>query len=115
MSAILAPIPGYRLRETDPRLLAHARALGLGPFTVMRLASALAKLDPGAVTAGDLATAYGVTARSALRLLSKLERSGTATALGTRVAPRAGRPQTVYRVDLDPSSATRSRGEQRRR
>ncbi len=94
-------IPGYRLRETDPRLLAHARAIGLGPFTVTRLATALAKLDPAAVTARDLATAYGVTARSALRLLTKLERSGIATALGTRVAPRAGRPQTVYRVDLD--------------
>ncbi len=94
-------LPRYRLRETDPRLLARAKAVGLGPLTLARLATAFAELDPAAVTARDLATAYGVAPRSALRMLATLERSGIATAQGTRSAPRAGRPQIIYRVDLE--------------
>ncbi len=94
-------LAGTRLRETDPRLLAHAKAVGMGPFTLARLITALATLDPSAVTARDLASAYGVAPRSALRMLASLERSGIAMAVGTRSAPRAGRPQSVYRVDLD--------------
>ncbi len=92
--------PRYRLRETNPRFLAQARALGLGSLTLSRLVTALGRLDPAALTARDLAKAYGVTPRSALRLLAGLERAGIAVPLGTRVAPRAGRPQTVYRVDV---------------
>jgi DNA-binding transcriptional ArsR family regulator len=99
LGATRAP-PRYRLRETNPRLLAHARSLGLGSFTLARLVTALATIDHAAVSARDLAKAYGVTPRSALRLLAALERAGLAAPLGTRVAPRAGRPQTVYRVDL---------------
>ncbi len=95
------PEPQYRLQETDGRLLARARELGLGPLTMARLATALRSVDPAAVTARDLARAYGVAPRSALRLLSNLQRAGVATVLGTRVAPRAGRPQTVFRVDVD--------------
>ncbi len=92
---------GYRLRETDPRLLARAREVGLGSLTLARLLAALRDLDPNALTARDLAHAYGVAPRSARRLLSSLQRAGVATTLGTQVAPRAGRPQTVFRVDVD--------------
>lgn len=92
--------PSYRLRETNPRFLAHAKSLGLGSFTLARLVAALGRIDHAALTARDLAKAYGVTPRSALRLLDTLERAGIAARLGTRVAPRAGRPQRVYRVDL---------------
>ncbi len=91
----------YKLRETDQQMLALARDLGLGPLTVSRLLEAIRRLDPAAVTARDLARAYGVAPRSALRLLTRLERAGVATVLGQQVAPRAGRPQTVYRVDLN--------------
>ncbi len=93
--------PSYRLRETNPRLLAHARSVGLGSFTLARLVAALGTIDHTALTVRDLAKAYGVTPRSALRLLDTLERAGIAAPLGTRVAPRAGRPQRVYRVDVD--------------
>lgn len=70
-------------------------------MTLARLVTAIAQLDAAAVTAQDLAVAYGVAPRSALRLLKTLERAGVATAFGTRSAPRAGRPQTVYRIDVD--------------
>lgn len=93
--------PAYRFRETDEQMLALARDLGLGPLTLSRLLAALRRLDPAAVTARDLARTYGVATRSARRLLTRLERSGVATVLGQEAAPRAGRPQSVYRIDLD--------------
>lgn len=110
----------YRLRETDPRILARARDLGVGPLTLWRLVIALRQLDPNAVTARDLARSYGVAPRSALRLLTALEKAGVAAALGIHVAPRAGRPQTVYRVDLsrllpDDQAATQPVGASTRR
>lgn len=96
-----APEAVLRLRETDELTLARARELGLGPLTLSRLVVALRQLDPSAVTARDLARVYGVAPRSALRLLARLQASGLARPLGRQVAPRAGRPQTVYRVDVD--------------
>lgn len=92
---------GYRLRETDARVLARARELGVGPLTLARLAEALRSIDPTAVTARELADAYGVTPRSALRLLTTLQESGLASVLGARVSPRAGRPQTVFKVNVE--------------
>ncbi len=91
----------YRLRETDPRILATARRIGIGPLTLFRVVVALRQLDPSALTARDLGRVYGVAPRSALRLLASLERAGVASVLGVQAAPRAGRPQTVYRIDLN--------------
>lgn len=91
----------HRLRETDGRTLARARSLGIGSLTLARLVAAMRQLDTESVTARDLALAYGVTSRSALRILGRLEKAGYASVLGLHVAPRAGRPQTVYRVDID--------------
>lgn len=94
-------LAGYRFRETDQELLAHARDVGLRSLTVARLAAALRRLDPSSVTARDLAGAYGVEVRSARRMLRDLERLGIASAAGAEGPPRAGRPQTVYRIDVD--------------
>lgn len=91
----------HRLHGSNPRLVEHARSIGVGTMTLARLVTAIAQLDAAAVTAQDLAVAYGVAPRSALRLLKSLEAAGVATAFGTRSAPRAGRPQTVYRIDVD--------------
>jgi len=91
----------HHLRETDGPTLARARSLGIGSLTLARLMAALRQLDAESVTARDLAIAYGVSSRSALRILRRLEKAGCASALGRQVAPRAGRPQTVFRVDVD--------------
>jgi len=94
-------VAGYRLRETDVRLLAHARDIGLRSLTLARLASALRKLDASSVTARDLAGAYGIEVRSARRMLRSLQEAGIAAARGVEGPPRAGRPQTVYSIDVD--------------
>lgn len=94
-------VAGYRLRETDPKLLAHAREVGLRSLTLARLAVALRKVDPTSFTARELAVAYGVRTRSAHRMLNSLEQAGIVKVRGVDGPPRAGRPQTVYWVDLD--------------
>ena len=94
------PSTTFRLRETHPSNLRVADELGIGPLALTRLTSALRQVDAGAVTATALARAYGIEARSARRLIRSLERAGMATRLGRQGGPRAGRPQTVYRVDM---------------
>jgi len=94
------PPTTYRLRETHEPTLRLARELGLGPLALTRLTRALRQLDASALTATELARAYGIEARSARRLITSLRRAGIATPLGRQGGPRAGRPQTVYRIDL---------------
>lgn len=94
------PPTTYRLRETHEPTLRLARQLGLGPLALSRLTRALRQVDPSAVTASELARAYGIQARSARRLVTSLQRAGIATRLGRQGGPGAGRPQTVYRIDL---------------
>lgn len=89
-----------RLRETDVAMARLARQLGLGPLALTRLTRALRQLDASAVTAAELAQAYGIEARSARRLMTALQRAGIAIPQGRQGGPRAGRPQTVYRIDV---------------
>ena len=91
----------YRLRETRDTTQRVARELGIGPLALTRLTRALRQVDPSAVTAADLALAYGIEARSARRLMTALTRAGFATRSGRQGGPRAGRPQIVYRIDMD--------------
>jgi predicted ArsR family transcriptional regulator len=44
--------------------------------------------------------AYGVETRSARRLLSGLVDAGLARTSGAQPAPRAGRPQVIYELDV---------------
>jgi hypothetical protein len=90
----------YRLRETHEPTLRIAEQLGLGPLAFGRLVRALRQLDVTSVTSTDLARAYGIEPRSARRLMTTLERAGIATRMGVQGGPAAGRPQTVYRIDV---------------
>ena len=94
-------VAGYRLRETDGLLLAQAREVGLRSLTLARLTVALRGLDPSSFTARELAAAYGCEIRSARRMLAALMRAGVAIVRGVEGPPRAGRPQTVYQIDVD--------------
>ena len=74
--------------------------LGLGPLAFSRLLSALRKLDHKSLTARQLGDAYGIEARSARRLLNSLAKAGFAAEKGKEASGGAGRPQTVFAVDL---------------
>jgi predicted transcriptional regulator len=89
------------LRQTDPRTLELARALDMSPTSFQRLAAALQNLDTRALTAQDLAEALRVSVRSARRTLLKLEQGGVVTRNGSATGPGAGRPQTLFKVELE--------------
>lgn len=91
---------GVRVRDTDRRRLEAARQAGIGPITFSRLQAALASLGTNRFTAKEFALAYGVETRSARRLLSGLISAGLAQMNGAQPAPRAGRPQVVYELDV---------------
>jgi hypothetical protein len=78
------------LRQTDERMLAHARDIGLSALTLARLAASLRHID-----------VYGVETRSIRRLLGTLIEADVAQVVGNEGAPRAGRPQTVYKIDVE--------------
>ncbi len=94
------PSSTFQLRATDAGALRVARELGIGPLALASLTQALRKVDASAVTAAELARAYGIEARSARRLMTSLQRAGIATATGRQGGVGAGRPQTVYRIDV---------------
>jgi hypothetical protein len=94
-------ISTYRLREVHEPTLRLARQLGLGPLALTRLVRALRQVDASGVTASELARAYGIQPRSTRRIITSLQRAGIATPLGRHGGTGAGRPQTVYRIDLD--------------
>lgn len=89
-----------RLRETQEPQRRVAQELGIGPLALARLTRALRQVDASQVTATELSRAYGIEPRSARRLMTSLLRAGIATPAGRQGGPRAGRPQTVYRVDM---------------
>lgn len=90
-----------RVRDTGERLQTAARLSGIGPMTLSRLQTALATLGRSDVTAKELARAYGVEPRSARRLLNAMLKAGIAEPSGAISAPRAGRPQVIYKIDLE--------------
>jgi hypothetical protein len=91
---------GIQIRDTDRRRLAAARQAGIGSITFSRLQAALASLGTNQFTAKDFALAYGVETRSARRLLAGLVSAGLAQTSGAQSAPRAGRPQVIYELDV---------------
>jgi len=81
--------------------LEAAPAPPLRPYSMHRLVAAVRQLEPSGFTAKQLGASYGVQERSARRILGSLEASGLAHRVGIQTSPGAGRPNTVYAVDLE--------------
>lgn len=89
-----------RMRDNQVGFRPVAESLGLGPLSFSRLLSAIRRLDATSLTARQLAEVYGIEARSARRLLGALAKAGYAREAGREASARAGRPQTVFAVDV---------------
>lgn len=98
------------LQETSAGVLRLAAETGLGPLVLRRLVATLNRLDSDAVTAQQLANFYGVTPRSARRMIRGLVSAEYAREAGVRGAAGAGRPHVVYSVDLARISRVMSSG-----
>lgn len=103
-TALTVDMPGQtrpvQLRIASDKLEAD-QAAPLRPYSMDRLIAAVRGLDPAGFTAKQFATAYGVQERSARRILGSLESAELATRSGIQTSPGAGRPNTVYTVDLE--------------
>jgi hypothetical protein len=89
------------MREIKSGTRKISESLNLGPLSFTRLISALRRLDTQALTARQLGEVYGVETRSARRIIRALVRIGYATETGREVSAAAGRPQSVFSVDLN--------------
>jgi len=98
------------MRETRPELLDLSQRLSLGVHSVHRLAAVLARFDTEQIGARDLAIAYGVSTRTARRILTSLHEEGIAVQSGSGQGPGAGRPQKLYRVDMQKLAAMKLSG-----
>lgn len=86
----------YSVRSEDPELLAVARAAGLSIGTVNKLAAFVEKSGGNQFTAGELACAFGITLRSARRILTRLEESTFVKVSGEEQPVSRGRPRRLY-------------------
>lgn len=89
-----------QLRIRSDQLGAADQRVPLRPYSMDRLITAVRRLPPAGFTAKQFGTAYGVQERSARRILRSLETAGLATRSGIETSLGAGRPNTVYSVDL---------------
>lgn len=102
-----------RMRDDQSGFRGIAESLGLGPLSYSRLLNAMRHLDATSLTARQLAEVYGIEARSARRLLGALAKAGFAEESGREASAKAGRPQTVFSVDVHAlASAGDSSGQQ---
>ncbi|MGH7487138.1 MAG: hypothetical protein ACREMY_16275 [bacterium] len=88
------------IREVREENLGIARLLNVSPAIVRRLATALRELDPSSFTANELAAAYGVSPRSARRMIMMLRERNLIEEGGIEKGSKAGRPQIAYRIAL---------------
>ncbi len=87
------------MRTTDPNLLAAASEVGISVTLLERILGAVARTGPE-FTAEELAPFLRVSARSARRLLRRLEGRGIARVVGQEKIHLRGRPRSLFQLRL---------------
>lgn len=90
----------YSIRSNDPELLSMAKKSGLSIGTINKLISFSESFGSTKMTAFDLASGFGITLRSARRILSKLEQYNFARIIGEEQPISKGRPRQIYKLSI---------------
>ena len=90
----------YTVRSNDPSLLLIAKQVGLSIGTINKLISFNESFGNKMITAVDLADGFGITSRSARRILSKLEQNNFAQIIGEEQPVSKGRPRQIYKLTI---------------
>jgi hypothetical protein len=90
----------YSMRSDDPERLILAKKAGLSIGTFNKLYSFNERYGSSGVTAGELAKWFGITLRSARRILSQLEQSSLAVVVGEEQPISKGRPRKLYTLKI---------------
>jgi hypothetical protein len=86
----------YSSRSQDPIRLAMAKRIGLSIGTLNKLMALQGQIAKPSLTALELASWFGITLRSARRLLSLLINHDLASVVGEEQPINKGRPRQVY-------------------
>lgn len=86
----------YSARTDNPELLNMAKKATLSVGTMNKLVSYCQKYKKTTLTAAELASGFGITVRSARRILNKLEDKGLAIVVGEEQPITKGRPRQIY-------------------
>ncbi|MDH4619242.1 transcriptional regulator [Brevibacillus sp. AY1] len=90
----------YSLRSDDPQILEWAKRAGVSVGTMNRLLSFLKSNGKYQITSWELAHGFGISLRSARRILSKLENSHLVQVIGEEQPLTKGRPRQVYALHV---------------
>lgn len=91
----------YSARSEDPALLSLAKKIGLSVGTINKLISLCRRLGTSTLTASQLAEGFGITLRSARRIMATLEKYELAKIVGEEQPAGRGRPRQIYTLDLE--------------
>lgn len=91
----------YFVRSNDPSILFIAKKAGLSIGTINKLISFNESLENKVITAVDLAGGFGISTRSARRILSKLEQHNFARIIGEEQPVSKGRPRQIYKLTIE--------------
>ncbi|GIP21615.1 transcriptional regulator [Paenibacillus sp. J22TS3] len=91
----------YSIRSEDPRLLSIAKKVGLSVGTINKLQSFCNRLGTTTFTASQLAEGFGITLRSARRIMAVLEKFEIARIVGEEQPAGRGRPRQIYHLTLE--------------
>lgn len=91
----------YSVRTVDPFKLDLAKRAGMSIVTVNKIISYCQGYGSEKITAFELANGFGITLRSARRIICKLEQGGLAEVIGEEQPVGKGRPRQIYKIKLD--------------
>lgn len=90
----------YSARTDNPELFIMAKKAALSVGTMNKLVSYCQKCKKTILTAAELANGFGITVRSARRILNKLEDKGLAAVIGEEQPITKGRPRQIYDLNF---------------
>ncbi|CEH32522.1 hypothetical protein [Aneurinibacillus migulanus] len=91
----------YSIRSDNPDLIKLARNIGLSVGTLNKIISFCQNYGKYRISALDLSHAFGITLRSARRILSKLEQGNLAVIVGEEQPVSRGRPRQLYNINVE--------------
>ncbi|WP_435921070.1 transcriptional regulator [Paenibacillus sp. DYY-L-2] len=91
----------YSARSENPELISIAKKVGLSVGTINKLLSLCRRLGTSTFTASQLAEGFGITLRSARRIMAALEKYEMASIVGEEQPAGRGRPRQIYTLNLE--------------
>ncbi|MNO53770.1 hypothetical protein D3C76_442240 [compost metagenome] len=91
----------YSARSENPEMLSLAKKIGLSVGTINKLISLCRRLGTSTLTAAQLAEGFGITLRSARRIMAVLEKYEMAHIVGEEQPAGRGRPRQIYTLNLE--------------